>query len=334
MASNERPAAEPTPEAAHSGERSSQASGVPSTSAPGDATRPGPTRPGPTRPGPTRPGPTDWVGELARRAAAGEPLALATVTRIDGSASARAGSKALFDAAGRLVLGWVGGGCAESAVRDAALECLRTGVPRALRLDLDDEVMGVGMPCGGFMELFVEPVIQPPRLLVLGHGAIAETLVAFGKPLGFHVTVHDPLATPERFPAADVRISDDPEYAKAESDARTYVVVTTQHKSDFEALLRVLSDRPAYVSLVASRKRAALVIERLDEAGVARAALSDLRAPAGLDIGAATPQEIALSILAEIVAERRGRASGRPLFELRGELPVPGAPGGSPDEGA
>src|SRR5262245_2945234 len=112
----------------------------------------------------------DWTQIVAQRVATGEPVALATVVSIDGSASARPGSKALFDATGRLVFGWVGGGCAESAVRDAALESLRDGRPRMLRLDLDDEVLGVGMPCGGFMTLFVEPLLAQPRLLVVGHG--------------------------------------------------------------------------------------------------------------------------------------------------------------------
>jgi len=269
-----------------------------------------------------------WVAELARRVASREPVVLATVTGVDGSASARTGSKALFDASGRLVTGWVGGGCAETSVRDAALECLRTGKPTRLRLDLDDEVLGVGMPCGGFMDLFVEPILVQPRLFVIGHGPIAEALARMGKGLDFHVTVHDALATAARFPTADVRIADDPEYAKVNCDAHTYVVITTQHKSDYEALSRVLGDAPAYVSLVASRKRSALLLERLHEDGVALGVLRRVAAPAGLDIGAVTPQEIALSILAEVVRLRRGgEASGRPLAEVRGAqlLSGPGA---------
>jgi len=260
-----------------------------------------------------------WIEELARRVAAHEPVAVATVIRVDGSASARPGAKALFDATGRLLSGWIGGGCAETTVREAALESLRTGRPQSLHLDLDDEVLGVGMPCGGFMDVFVEPILMQPRLLVLGHGSIAETLVSFGKRLDFHVTVHDPLADAERFPKADARITDDPGYAKVDCDEATYVVITTQHKSDYEALSRVLRGAPAYVSLVASRKRSALLIERLHEDGIPLDTLRRVAAPAGLDIGATTPEEIALSILAEIVRLRRGgQASGRPLAELKG----------------
>jgi xanthine dehydrogenase accessory factor len=261
----------------------------------------------------------EWTRLLAERVAAGEPVALATVLSTEGSASARPGAKALFDAQGRLIHGWVGGGCAESSVRDAALEALRDGRPRTLRLDLDDEVLGVGMPCGGFMNLYVEPLLPQPKLLVLGHGAIAETVAAIGALLELHVTVHDPLASVERFPTAQRHIADDPEYAKAECDAQTYVVITTQHKSDYEALAAVLRREPAYVGLVASRKRSALLFERLHEDGFAPELLRRVCSPSGLDLGAETPQEIALSILAEIVVRQRGGAgSGRPLVEVKG----------------
>jgi len=260
-----------------------------------------------------------WSSELARRVAGGEPVAMATVVRVDGSASAQPGSRALFDASGKLVSGWIGGGCAETTVCDAALECLRTGRPRLLQLDLDDEVLGVGMPCGGYMDLFVEPVQTAPCLLILGHGRIAETLAVLAKQVEFRVVVHDPLATSERFPDADERIADDPEYAKATCDANTYVVITTQHKSDYEALWRVLREAPAYVSLVASQKRSALLLDRLHEDGMSLDVLEHISAPAGLDIGAVSPQEIALSILAEMVLRRRGgQATGRPLAEVKG----------------
>jgi xanthine dehydrogenase accessory factor len=241
------------------------------------------------------------------------------VVAVEGSASARPGAKAILGASGERCFGWVGGGCAESAVRDAALAAFEDGVPRLLRLDLDDEVLGVGMPCGGFMTVFVEPVLAEPRLLILGHGAIAETLAEFAAGLGFAVEVNDPLASPERFPRALRCVDDDPEYAKLDCGPSTYAVVTTQHKSDFEALSAVLRGRPAYVGLVASRKRSALLLARLHEEGFAPDELRRVSAPAGLDLGCATPQEIALSIAAELVRQRRGgEASGRPLVELKG----------------
>lgn len=262
---------------------------------------------------------TELVRILDTRLRAGESLVLATVVRIEGSASAKPGAKAVIDAQGRLVWGWVGGGCAESAVRDEAREVLAERRPRLIRLDLDDEVLGVGMPCGGYMEIYLEAMTNDPKLLVLGHGRIAETLAVLGHALGFHVTVNDALATPEAFPTANRRITEDPDYAKAECDADTYVVIATQHKSDYEALQRVLKQAPAYVGLVASRKRSALVLERLHEDGMPLELLRRVAAPAGLDLGAETPQEIALSIASEIVQLWRGsKSSGRPLMEIKG----------------
>jgi xanthine dehydrogenase accessory factor len=261
----------------------------------------------------------DFVRHLAALVEAGEPFAVATVVDTQGSASARAGAKAIVDARGRTRFGWVGGGCAESAVREEALRAIEEGRPRLVRLDLDDEVLGVGMPCGGHMSVYVEPMLPEPKLLVIGHGAIAETLCALGKLLGFHVAVNDPLATAGSFPEADVRIADDPDYAKVECDAGTHVVIATQHRSDREALERVLRQRPAYVGLVASRKRSALLFERLLEDGLPLEDLRRVSAPCGLDLGAATPQEIALSIMGEILQRRRGTGtSGRPLTLVKG----------------
>ena len=265
------------------------------------------------------PSPRDFARQLRELTEARRPCAVATVVEVIGSASAGPGAKAIIDASGRTLFGWVGGGCAESAVRDEALRALEDRRPRLLRVDLDDEVLGVGMPCGGHMNVYIEPLLPEPTLLILGHGRIAEAAATIGKLLEFRVNVDDPLATPEAFPQADLRITDDPDFAKAECDAETYVVIATQHRGDYEALSRVLRQGPAWVGLVASRKRSALVIERLFEDGFSADELRRVSAPCGLDLGASTPQEIALSILSEVLHERRGRAgSGRPLHEVRG----------------
>ncbi len=261
----------------------------------------------------------EFTRRLSALVEAGEPCAVATIVEVEGSASARPGAKAILDRSGRVVFGWVGGGCAETAVRDEALRAMAEGRGRTIRLDLDDEVLGVGMPCGGHMMVFVEPYMAQPRLLVLGHGKIAETVAALGKLVEFHVTVNDPLATPEAFPGADVRITDDPDYAKVECDADSFVVITTQHRSDYEALSHVLRQRPAYVGLVASAKRSALLFERLHEDGFPVELLRHVSAPSGLDLGSETPQEIALSIFAEVLQRRRGgESTGRPLAEVKG----------------
>lgn len=265
------------------------------------------------------PSPREYVRVLQALVETGRPCAVATVISVDGSASARPGSKAIIDERGERVFGWVGGGCAETTVAEEALQAMAERRPRLLRLDLEDEVLGLGMPCGGFMDLYIEPVLPQSKLVILGHGVIAETLAALGHLLEFDVTVNDALATKESFPTADVRITGDPDYSKVDCDGETFVVITTQHKSDYEALVSVLAQEPVYVGLVASRKRSALLFERLHEDGFSAEVLRRISAPCGLDIAADTPQEIAVSIVSEILQRRKGGGgSGRSLAEVKG----------------
>src|SRR3974377_1860222 len=123
---------------------------------------------------------SDLYGKAAELAAHGKPYAMGAVVRVEGSSSAHPGSKALIDSAGKLVLGWVGGGCAESAVKREAPKSLEPGRPQLITWDMRDEQLGVGMPCGGKMEVFIEPVLPKPELLIVGHGRIAETLSELG----------------------------------------------------------------------------------------------------------------------------------------------------------
>ncbi|WP_431271200.1 XdhC family protein [Dankookia sp. P2] len=175
-----------------------------------------------------------------------EPYVLATVVETAGSASARPGSKALIGQDGTLLAGWVGGGCAESAVRQAALECLRTRQPRVVELDLDDEVLGVGMPCGGSMRVYVEPVHPAPTLWILGHGRVAECLCRFGATLGFRVVVDEaPAPDRARFPDAAEIIDGDYGYERLQPQAEDAVVIATQHKGDHISAVRALHSPPA-----------------------------------------------------------------------------------------
>ncbi|MCO6419501.1 XdhC family protein [Siccirubricoccus sp. KC 17139] len=259
----------------------------------------------------------------ARRA----PYALATVVETAGSASARPGAKALIAADGALLAGWVGGGCAESAVRQAALDCLREGRPQVIELDLDDEVLGTGMPCGGSMRVYVEPVTPPPALWILGHGRVAECLCRFGATLGFRVIVDDtPAPDAARYPDAAEIIGDDYDYARLEPLAADAVVIATQHKGDHLSAVRALRSPAGYIAVIASRKRSRLVLEFLRGEGFAEQDLARLRAPAGLDLGAETPEEIALSVLGEIAMLRRG-GSGRPMREAAGDRDAAPHPG-------
>jgi xanthine dehydrogenase accessory factor len=248
----------------------------------------------------------DFYSQAARLTSTGKAFAVATVVRVEGSSSARRGSKAIIDGDGKLVTGWVGGGCAESAVKSEALKSIETGKPQIITLDMRDEELGVGMPCGGKMEVFIEPVLPKPELLIVGHGRIAETLSALGHVMGFEITVNDPSADPASFPNASRLVTEDFDLIETPIGPKTFVVIATQHKRDHLWLKKALEGNAAYVALVASRHRAKLVLDYLAAAGIPAQKVASVRAPAGLDLGAATPEEIALSIVSEMVAFRRG----------------------------
>ncbi|ANE57271.1 MULTISPECIES: XdhC family protein [Methylomonas] len=241
-----------------------------------------------------------------------QPYVLATVTEILGSSSAKPAAKALLDQNGKVLAGWVGGGCAQSMVARAGLDCLETGEPCVIDIDLNDEVFGAGMPCGGAMRVYVEPVLPKPRLWLMGHGRIVESLCEFGYRLGFDVIVDDPQAAGSRFPAAAKLITDDVRYQQLQPGPGDFVVIATHHKGDYDALSQALHSEACYVALISSRKRAKLVLDRLAAEGFSEAKLGTVRAPAGLDLAAKLPEEIALSIISEMVAVRRG-GSGLPL---------------------
>lgn len=252
----------------------------------------------------------DFYTKAGKLAAAQEPFAIATVVRVRGSSSARAGSKAIIDAQGRMVTGWVGGGCAESAVRAEALRSIKTETPQLIALDMQDEVLGVGMPCGGTMDVYIEPVLPKPELVIAGHGRIAETLASLGHLMNFSTTVHDPSAEREKFPQADRLISKDFDVKEIAFGPRTFVVIATLHKNDHIWLQRALEGQSAYVALVASAHRSRLVLDYLLAEGMPAEKVESVWAPAGLDLGAAGPEEIALSIMSQIVAVRRGGSAG------------------------
>jgi len=249
---------------------------------------------------------SDLYSKAADLASQRRAFAIATVVRVQGSSSAKRGSKALISQEGKILLGWVGGGCAESAVRTEALKCIQEERPELITLDLQDELLGVGMPCGGVMDVYIEPVVPRPELLVVGNGRIAETLAELGHLMNFSVIVSDPAATRESFPHAERIIDQDFDLTETPIDARTHVVIATLHKNDHLWLQKALKGEAAYVALIASRQRSRLVLDYLRLEGLTQEKIDRVWAPAGLDLGAATPEEIALSIVSHIVALRRG----------------------------
>ena len=257
----------------------------------------------------------DYLDKAHTLQASGQPFALATVVRAERPTSAKAGAKAIIMADGALT-GWVGGSCAQPTVIREALKALQDGQPRFLRLTPPEKlgkaahaqagIIEVALTCisGGTLEVYIEPYLPQPQLIVIGHLPIAEALATLGKGLNYSVTVLGLDATPSRFPQADL-VLDRLDFSQVRLTSQTYVVVATHGNYDEEALEWALDAGAAYVALVASPKRAEAVLQYLRETGVAEARLARLKCPAGLDIGASAPEEIALSILAEIVQLRR-----------------------------
>lgn len=258
----------------------------------------------------------EFIEKVQELLKAGENFAIATVVKTEGSSSARAGAKAIVRADGSTLFGWVGGGCVESSVAREALNSLKDGTPRLIHLNLTEELSGVGMPCGGTMQVYVEPQRSKPRLVILGHGVIAEAAARLAAVLNFRVLVDDSAATQDRYPAADQLITNDPDYSQFDAGPEAYVIIATQHKGDDKAARAALAKGARYIALIASKTRAGLVLDTLAAQGVRKEELARISSPAGLDLGAVEPEEIALAILAEIVALRRG-GSGQPLRAVK-----------------
>jgi xanthine dehydrogenase accessory factor len=236
--------------------------------------------------------------------------ALATVVRASGSTPQQVGAKLLLRADGSS-LGTVGGGAIERVVVEALGRALLSGEPELLIRDLAHDL---GMCCGGRMEVFVEPILPIPRLWLLGAGHVARPTAALALTVGFEVLVVDEreeLNTAERFPGCQLLL-DDPSDAlhKAQLGDRDWVVIVTHdHQLDERALEAAAANDARYVGLVGSRRKVFRLVERVSSKRDSAMALERLYAPVGLDIGAITPAEIAVSIVAELVALRHGHAA-------------------------
>jgi len=250
------------------------------------------------------------AGELL---AEGVPFALATVVRRERPTSGEPGDKAIITADGEF-LGWIGGSCAQPTVLIEAKKAIADGEPRLVVLtpDLDaaprDGVELYRMTCysGGTLEIYIEPYLPEPELIVCGASPAAEALVKIGAAVGFKVILFDPSATKEKFSAADAvlpRIDRD----KLEAGRERYAVVATNGNWDEEAIKQLLPLSPDYLGLVASTKRFQQMLEDLKADGVAQEKLDLIKCPAGIDMPARTFPEVALSIIAEIVSLRRSQ---------------------------
>ena len=251
----------------------------------------------------------------------GKPFVLATVVACKPPTSAKPGAKAIVQPDGNFH-GWVGGSCAQPLVTQESLKALQDGQTRLVLLAPDPEEVDVGlegtvlipMTCQseGTLAIYLEPCLPRPELVVIGQSPMARSLAVLGDSLGFRVCACDPSATTELFPDAETLVQQ-LEAIKGMIGPRSYVVVATMGHYDEEALEEVLSGQASYVGLVASPRRGRAVIDYLQGKGVSPEALQRVKYPAGVDIGAETPEEIALSILTEIVQRMRADWEGVPL---------------------
>ena len=251
--------------------------------------------------------------QASRLRAAGEPFAFATVVACQRPTAAYPGAKALIRADGTLT-GWVGGSCAQPTVILEALKALADGQARLLRISPElqpgavpqEGVYDFVMTCAsqGALEIFVEPFLPRSELLVIGETPVAQALARFGALVDFSVCVSDPAATRERFPDADT-LYVHLEAVRTRVSPRSYVVIATQGAYDEEALEAVIDTNACYLGLVASGKRAATIFQSLRAKGIQPEMLQRVQCPAGLQLGAVTPPEIAFSIMGEILQLRR-----------------------------
>jgi len=258
----------------------------------------------------------DVFAAAARALELGEPAALVTVVSAQGSTPQRPGAKMLVHADGRTI-GTIGGGVCEHDATARAREAIRSARPELAHYDLDGGQVGEsGGICGGRMDVFIEPLDAPPSLFIAGAGHVGQQLARVAAGVGFAVHVvddRDGFANADRFPsAASVSVADIASHLRhAPLTPASYVVVVTRGHADDLAAMRALAGREArYVGMIGSRAKVAQIMDALAAEGAPPDWLRSVRAPIGLRIGAVTPEEIAVSIVAELVAVRRGAATG------------------------
>ena len=251
----------------------------------------------------------DIYQEIVKIRAEGGEAALVTIISAIGSTPREEGAKMLVRADGS-ILGTIGGGSLEAQVCNKALEVIRKGKPQRLHFRLK-EGEEPGMICGGDLEVFIEPILSSPTLHIFGGGHISLPLVKIGKLLGFKIAVIDDrteFANPQRFPEAELILAEDftKAFSELKIDKSSYIVIVTRgHQYDELALEWALGREAKYIGMIGSKTKNKAVFSHLLARGISQELLDKVHAPIGLEIHAQTPEEIAISILAEIVKVRR-----------------------------
>ncbi len=271
--------------------------------------------------------PSAFVRTISGLASKHEPFAVASVVRTEGSTLGKPGFKVVISKDGTIVQGTLGGGCPDGPIVAVGLQTIETGTPRVVRVHLVDVTQAVHgtvaaespddiyveTNCGGTMEIYVEPYLPPNRLVIVGQGGrdeLEDQLVHLGKRLGYEVVVVDHL--PGLTEKPDQLIAEmDYDLATFPFGPRDAVVVLTKGERDLAVLKALARVQVGYVGMLSSRSRTQQNFAALRADGVPEAFLVSLHTPIGLDLGARTPAEIALAVLAEIVAVRQGRNLAR-----------------------
>jgi xanthine dehydrogenase accessory factor len=252
----------------------------------------------------------DLFEEIVRMRRAGQRGALATIVHTNGSIPSYESSRMLVREDGSIA-GTVGGGCVEADVWAAAKEVIRTEQPRKMTFNLNHEASyDAGLICGGTLEIFVEPILPQPVLYLFGGGHVARAVARIAHQAGFAIGIVDDrgtFANAERFPmAVEIHTAYEDAFAKIRPNASTYIVIVTRgHKDDMRVLYWAVATPARYIGMIGSRRKVLSVYKALEKEGHALEKFERVHAPVGLEIGALTPEEIAVSITAELIAIRR-----------------------------
>jgi len=272
----------------------------------------------------------DLHAKIARLAGEGTPFVVATIVDVKGSSPRGVGARMIVMRDGTIIE-TIGGGVLEKQVIADALACLAAGTTRSERYELKEQgEKALGSLCGGEATVFFEVHVPARTLLIVGAGHVGQKLCAFARLLDYNVVVLDPredMVTAERFPAADRLVCGDPAQAAelvAVGESTHVVIVTHGHVHDKDALRAVLGTSAASIGMIGSARKVRTIFAQLREEGIPAERLDRVHAPIGLDIGAETPAELALCIIAEIVADTSGKLGSRGASSLSGRAVVGG----------
>ena len=253
----------------------------------------------------------DIYEEVVRLRRLGQKCALATIVQVNGSIPSYESAKLLVREDGSMV-GTVGGGCVEAEVWNAAREVMETERPRQMNFSLgQDAAYDNGLICGGQLSVFVEPVVPQPRAFIFGAGHISKSISKVATLAGFASVIVDnreAFANNERFPEADQIFAEEYEdvFPKLAVRDTSYVIIVTRgHRDDMRVLRWAVETNAKYIAMIGSKRKVIGVVKELEKEGVQRAAFERIFAPMGFEIGAITPEEIAVSVVAEMIAVRR-----------------------------